>query len=168
MDKDRCRCSTPHLTEHEIEKAFVKAENSLISDRLHVMEAMEKATMKEYSPSSKEHEYASLNQELELVGELMKKSLDKPVLSSSGEGSSEFDSLAERYASLKKRRDDIETEINERKRRQGALRAFYNELARQPELITEFDSLMFSILVDHATVTPDKRIVFTFKDGRTA
>ena len=80
--------------------------------------------------------------------------------------SSDFDSLAERYESLKKRHSELETEINERKRRQGMLREYFKALSCQPELITEFDPMMFSILIDHATVYPDKGIVFTFRDGR--
>ena len=130
------------------------------------MEAIEKATMVEYGTSKCENELSSVNQEIEVVVGLMQKSLNKPVLSSSGEGSSDFDGLAERYESLKKRHSEIEAEINERKRRQGMLREFFKALSGQPDLITEFDPMMFSVLVDHATVYPEKRIVFTFRDGR--
>ena len=69
-------------------------------------------------------------------------------------------------ASLKKRHDELESEIAERKRRQGMLREFFKALSAQPDLITEFDPMMFSVLIDHATVYPEKRIVFTFRDGR--
>lgn len=37
-------------------------------------------------------------------------------------------------------------------------------LSAQPDMITEFDPMRFSVLVDHATVYPEKRIVFTFND----
>lgn len=130
------------------------------------MEAIEKATMVEYDTSKCENELSSVNQEIEVVVGLMQKSLNKPVLSSCGEGSSDFDSLAERYESLKNRHSELEAEINERKRRQGMLREFFKALSGQPDLITEFDPMMFSVLVDHATVYPEKRIVFTFRDGR--
>ena len=45
-------------------------------------------------------------------------------------------------------------------------RIYLKTLPDQPVLITEFDPMMFSVLVDHATVYPEKRIVFTFRDGR--
>ena len=162
-----CGCKTPHLTEDEIKTAFIKAQNSLMAARRTlVMEALEKATMAEFSASKCENELSSVNQEIEVVATLMQKSLNKPVLSSSGEGSSDFDGLAERYSSLKKRHDELEDEIAERKRRQGMLREFFKALSAQPDLITEFDPMMFSVLIDHATVYPEKRIVFTFRDGR--
>lgn len=162
-----CGCKTPHLTEDEIKTAFLKAQNSLMAARRAiVMEAIEKATMVEYDTSKCENELSSVNQEIEVVVGLMQKSLNNPVLSSSGEGSSDFDSLAERYESLKKRHSELEAEINERKRRQGMLREYFKALSGQPELITEFDPMMFSVLVDHVTVYPEKRIVFTFRDGR--
>ena len=162
-----CGCKTPHLTEDEIKTAFIKAQNSLMAARRTlVMEALEKATMAEYSTSKCENEMASVNQEIEVVVTLIQKSLNKPALSSSGEGSSDFDGLAERYAGLKKRHDELEDEIAERKRRQGMLREFFKALSAQPDLITEFDPMMFSILIDHATVYPEKRIVFTLRDGR--
>lgn len=59
------------------------------------MEVIEKATMVEFSTSKCEKELSSVNQEIEVVIGLMQKSLNKPMLSSSGEGSSDFDSLAE-------------------------------------------------------------------------
>ena len=120
--------------------------------RILVMEALEKATMAEYSASKCENELSSVNQKIEVVATLMQKSLNKPVLSSSGEGSSDFDGLAERYTSLKKCHDELEDEIAERKRRQGMLREFFKALSAQPDLITEFDPMMFSVMVDHATV----------------
>ena len=138
----------------------------MTATRAVVMEAIEKATMVEFSTSNCEKELSSVNQEIEVVIGLMQKSLNKPVLSSSGEGSSDFDSLAERYESLQNRHSELEAEINERKRRQGMPREYFKALSGQPDLITEFDPMMVSVLIDYAMVYPEKRIVFTFRDGR--
>lgn len=63
-----------------------------------VMETLEKTTMAEYSTSKFDNRLSSVKQEIEVGAALMQKSLHKPVFSSSGEVSADFDGLAERYA----------------------------------------------------------------------
>ena len=133
-----------------------------------IMGALETAIMKEYSSTIQRKELASVNQEMALVSEMANRSLHKPVLSSDGEGSSDYDDLVQKYEALHKRHDELEAEIAERDRRRGMLKAYFKELSQQENLITEFDESLFSFMIDHATVYPDKHIVFTFKDGRTA
>lgn len=45
------------------------------------------------------------------------------------------------------------------------LREYFKVLSGQPDLITKFDPMMFSVLIDHAMVYPEKRIVITFRNG---
>lgn len=146
----------------------MKAQNSMMANRKKIMDALENAIMKEYSSVSQQKELASVEQEMTLVSELANRSIKKPVTSTNGEGSSEYDELAQRFEALHKRHDELKAEITERNRRRGMLKAYFKELSNQEELITEFDEYLFSFMIDHATVYPDKHIEFTFKDGRTA
>ncbi|MBR1938174.1 MAG: zinc ribbon domain-containing protein [Spirochaetales bacterium] len=69
-----CGCKTLHLTENEIKTAFIKAQNSLMAARRAVvMEAIEKATMVEFSTSKCENKLSSVNQEIELLSVLCKR-----------------------------------------------------------------------------------------------
>lgn len=76
-----------------------------------------------------------------------------------------YDSMVERYEALRAEEGNLKSEIEERTLKAEVIRKYICNLAEQKEVITEFDSDLWSGLVDFVTVYSKEDIKVTFKDG---
>ncbi len=59
----------------------------------------------------------------------------------------------------------IKDDILEHDARKEKIRRYLDELERAGDIVTEFDENLWQATVESVTVYPDKRLVFTFRDG---
>lgn len=76
-----------------------------------------------------------------------------------------YDSLVKRYDTAKERYDVVTMSIAAKRAQSERLAAFIKTLKAQENLITEFDSTLWGLMVDFVTVGRLKEMVFTFRDG---
>ena len=78
----------------------------------------------------------------------------------------ETERIENRYNAAFEHYTALETEKEKRMRKSKEIRAFIIMLKKQPLAVTEWDERLWITLLDTATVQPDGRIVFRFKDGK--
>ena len=72
FDKGKGRCQTPHLTEDEVKKMFVKAYNETMKDKTKVIEDTEVVIEMLTNTDEIDRKIALLTSEIEIVSELIK------------------------------------------------------------------------------------------------
>lgn len=76
-----------------------------------------------------------------------------------------YNSLVEQYEAEKKTYDRLETEIADRKARHQQLESFITTIKEIAQIQTEFDTGLWSALVDFITVKSKDDVTVTFRDG---
>jgi len=103
-----------------------------------------------------------------VVSELMQAHIKKnaSVAQSQEAYALETERIENRYNAAFEHYTALETEKEKRMRKSKEIRAFIIMLKKQPLAVTEWDERLWITLLDTATVQPDGRIVFRFKDGK--
>ena len=76
-----------------------------------------------------------------------------------------YDGLVQRYDDAKDRYDEVMEAIAAKDAQNERLAEFIKNLKVQDDTTTEFDSSLWSSMVDYITVGRNKEIMVTFKDG---
>jgi uncharacterized tellurite resistance protein B-like protein len=143
--------------------------NKLITDKNTIISDFRLIETKLFDVTELEAEKHSQSQELEVVSELIQKAISENARTviDQTEYRKEYDRLAERFDCIKKQLDEVVERLSEKRSKKEVFRKFISDLERQEELLTEFDSALWTSLVDFITVNPDGSIEVTFKNGNT-
>ena len=76
-----------------------------------------------------------------------------------------YDGYVSQYAALESRMDNLEKERERKEIQYDLFSSFLAGLGETEELPVDFNERLFHRLVDYATVYPDGRVVFTFRNG---
>ena len=82
-----------------------------------------------------------------------------------GEYQERYNGLVERYDTVKARYDEVVRAITEKEAKNERLAGFIKILKAQDGIITEFDEMLWSSMVDFVTVGRNKELAVTFRDG---
>ena len=93
------------------------------------------------------------------IREIARNAADLRVLNERNNG------YLERHRKATERKMALETAKRKRKSPAGILETFLRGIAGSPRVLAEFDGKLWTAAIDRATVTPDDRLVFRFKDG---
>ena len=77
-----------------------------------------------------------------------------------------YDAYSERFEAARKRLAEIAELRQERNAKKTRIRLFMENMNNHQELVQSFDEELWYSTVDYVTVYEDKRLVFTFRDGR--
>ena len=161
-------CKTPHLTNEQIEQAFLKAINSLLQNRDSLMRAYEDVLTVLTDCSKLDAEIAQLEDESNIVVELINKCVAENARKAMDqeEYNRRYDAYSERFEAARKRLAEIAELRQERNAKKTRIRLFMENMNNHQELVQSFDEELWYSTVDYVTVYEDKRLVFTFRDGR--
>lgn len=160
-------CKTPHLTDADIQTAFLTAFNMVLGSRTEIIgvyhEVMEALT----DTADLDTEREQLHNENEVVMGLIRKAIEDNAQKAMDQQEYEkkYTGLCERYESARQRLAEIEELRLERNAKRTKIAMFLETLNGQTELVTEFDEELWYSTVDFVTVYEDMRMVFTFRDG---
>ena len=159
------RCGTPHLTEEGIKKLFLKALNTLVSEKEEVIANLEMLLSTDTSPVYEEKE--ALKQDVEEIEKNLRRIVTEKAHATQDLSSydAQYEALYPVYEQKQARKAEIESEIKARKALSEQLRAFIGELMDMSCEQTSFDELLWCGIVDHVTVYSQDRIVFCFVGG---
>ncbi|MBK5243246.1 hypothetical protein [Clostridium sp.] len=163
----RKSCSTPHLKEEIIKKAFVNAFNTLIESKEELIAGYEEIIEKITNFSKQEKEGSKIDEECILL----EKSLEKLIAENTrkamdqDEYNTKYNGLATRYNSLQNRRQEISIDIAKLKGRKNQMNAFIKELVNQDNLLISFDESLWCSTLNAVIIKSDVNVVFQFKDG---
>ena len=161
-------CSTPHLTEGEIKAAFLAAFNIVLGSRDEIIEAYEEVIAALTDTADLDAEQETLENESEVVLGLIQKIISENAQTAMDqeEYNRRYDAYSERFEAARKRLAEIAELRQERNAKKTRIRLFMENMNSHQELVQSFDEELWYSTVDYVTVYEDKRLVFTFRDGR--
>ncbi|MDD2979125.1 MAG: recombinase family protein [Hespellia sp.] len=161
------KCQTPHLTEEEIKTMFIKAANEILTEKEELI-ANTKLMMQTICDTSEmEKNQAEHLDEMNVLVELTQKLVDENArtVQNQTEYQERYDSLANRYESVKAEYEKITEQINSRQAKEEQFKNYINTLTNIEGIIQEFDEGLWSSLIDYVTVYSKDDVRFTFKNG---
>ena len=161
-------CSTPHLTEGEIKAAFLAAFNIVLGSRDEIIEAYEEVIAALTDTADSDEEQETLENESEVVLGLIQKIISENAQTAMDqeEYNRRYDAYSERFEAARKRLAEIAELRQERNAKKTRIRLFMENMNSHQELVQSFDEELWYSTLDYVTVYEDKRLVFTFRDGR--
>ena len=162
-------CKTPHLTNEQIEQAFLKAINSLLQNRDSLMRAYEDVLTVLTDCSKLDAEIAQLEDESNIVVELINKCVAENARKAMDqeEYQRQYSSYNARYEGIRKKLDKLKNKRLERLAKKTSIRCFMDNLSKQEDIITAFDEELWYTTVGVVKVSLDGKMTFVFRDGST-
>ena len=165
--KNKEKCSTPHLTEEQLKQAFVEVFNSTIENRDELISTINELVCTLTDTSKIDAQIEKQQKKVTSAAGNIRLCVDENgrYALNQTEYEKRYFAAAERYQSETAKLKECENlrtlQISKKKETQKLL----NTLNENKILISEFDESLFYSLMDSITVTADKNMVFTFKDG---
>ena len=162
------KCATPHLTEEQIQDAFCRAINPLLSDRTRIIGDLEAVKYGLCDDTDLAEKQEKLLAEIEMLESLMHKAVmeNAETVQDQEVYAKRYDYLATKHTKLKKQYSDIQAERQARQNKAQILGGMIESLNRAGADVIKFDEKLWNATVDHVTVNRDDSLVFTLRDGR--
>ena len=159
-------CTTPHLTDQEIQGYYLSALRKLLADKDEIIAAFEQARDAAFDLSALTAEGNELRNELLVVSELMHQSMHENarVALDQVEYQKYYSSLTESYDKAKARLEEVNGTIRDKQTRRATIEEFLDEVKRL-DGVTEFQPALWYSLADHMAVYSKDDVRVTFKDG---
>ena len=159
-------CTTPHLTDEEIQGYYLSALRKLLADKDEIIAAFEQARDAAFDLSALTAEGNELQNELFVVSELMHQSMyeNARVAQDQTEYNKYYTGLTERYDKAKARLEEVNGAISDKQTRQATIESFLNEVKRL-DCVIKFQPALWYSLADHMMVYSKEDVRVTFKDG---
>ena len=161
-------CRASHLTDGQIQAAFLAAFNDRLNSKAEIFEAYDEVLRVLTDNTDLDAEAATLAEECEVVMELTRKAVQENASAAldQGEYQRRYEGLVKRYEAASARLAEIDAARLERSAKRTNITRFLKMLVRQgDDLVTEFDEELWYITVDFITVHGDGRLAVTFRDG---
>ena len=165
--KNPVRCTTPALSEADMQLAFIEAVNSFVDDKAEIIANLELALTALGDTKLLNDRLLKVNKELAgLVEEI------QTVVNAGGRRDADRDEFIEKYDTLIKVYEDtkieaenLEQEIDAKITKKLGIQSTIKELKGIDDNITEFDEALWGALLDHMTVYSKQKILVTFRGG---
>ena len=114
-----------------------------------------------------EAERAELQSEMTITAELIQQGIEENARTAidQSEYKERYEGLVARFETAKARLGEVSELVLNKKARGKLVAAFIAALAKQDDLVAEFDERLWFTLVDFATVYSENDVRFTFKKG---
>lgn len=162
-----CKCKTPHITEDEIKKMFIKVANELFSEKDEIIANTKEMMEMVCNTSMLDKELGDCIAELNIIAEHMESAISENsrVALNQNEYEKRYLELTERYNSIKARYDKLTEQIEGKKAQRELFKGFVRALEKQGTLIEEFNEGIWSSLVQEVVINSKDDIRFIFKNG---
>ena len=160
------RCTTPHLTESEIQQAFVAAVNDVLQRKEDIVAVCREIIVMLSDASALEAERETARARCEellgamqdMVRENARTAQDQVVYDE------KYGALTEQYQHATNHLKEVDNQLLERRARADKLNAYIDSLDEKT-LISEFDEGLWNATVETLTVKNDGALIFHWKDG---
>lgn len=162
------KCGTPHITEEEIKDLFITAFNKLLIEKKEIITNIELMRKTLFDTSVFESEQEKTVNEMSALVEMMQVCVaeNARVAQNQDEYQNRYSGLVKRYDTAKEKYDELNYKIEQKRAQNEKMTIFIESLKKRTGILTEFDSGLWSSLVEFVTVGKKNRSV-TFKDGTT-
>ena len=164
--KNERRCTTPHLTETQIQQAFIDAVNGILRRKAEIIDACREMVVMLSDTSALEREREKAREGCDellgamqnMVRENARTAQDQVVYDE------KYGALTERYRQTTEHLNEIDGRLLERKARTDRLNA-YMDAINVASPVTAFDESLWNATLERLTVRNDGTLTFHWKDG---
>ena len=162
------RCDTPHLSDEDIQRLFLSAENKLLETKDAVIANGREMQALLFDTTELEAEQAQLLEETQVVSDIVQQAIQENARTALNqtEYQKRYDSLVQRFDRAKTRLEKVTAEIQEKQTSSANMGTFLNAFEQMPDALVEFSLESWHSMVDFATVYNIDDIRFTFKNGQ--
>lgn len=159
------KCSTPYVTQEELEKAFVSVMQRVLQEKEAITAAC-RETLEGIDTAELDAEVARLENEASSIAECLRKLVEENarVRIEQAEYRREYDALAAEYERISEEIRRTETQIKERTDHRRRIEVFLRMLMEREEC-ESFDPYTFVTMVEKVIVECDGRLEFCFRNG---
>jgi len=160
-------CTTVHLKEETVKKAFINAFNSIIKNKAQILSSYDDIIAQITDYKKQEKECSEIDEECAVIEVIIEKLVTENACSSieQQEYNQRYSTYAARYNELQKRLHELSDEISMCKAKRNQMNAFILVLKKQDKLLIEFDENLWSATLNTMVVKSDHEVIFQFKDG---
>jgi hypothetical protein len=162
------KCTTTHLSEDAIKKAFVDAFNQVAADKSRIAIEYESIIAYLTDTTDLDKEIAALTEECSVVRELLRNLIERNTFTAQTQDEylAKYEGFMARHEAAASRLTEANDEKRERSARRETLARFLEALRQRDGLLTEFDESLWCVLVESLAVAPDGGVTVRFRDGR--
>lgn len=165
-DKDH-HCKTPHLKEENIKERFINVFNEYVLYKDNVIDDCRRMLDTINDTKDIEEKIESVNRESKAIKELMEKLINK---NSSNEISQEefnkkYKEYEKTFIDMQNKKTKLEKQSQQRKEKTIYIELFMLKLNETDDILTEFDSKLWTMVIDSVLVKRDGSLIFQFKNG---
>lgn len=160
------KCTTPNLTEKEIQESFVKAVNQLVQMKKEIIQNHQEMMEVIFDTSTLKTEQEQLETKLNEIAVIVNQCINEnaKLVQNQDEYEAKYTQLVNRFNTTQNELDKVKKEMIEKESRRDDIVDFINQL-QERELLTEFDEQVWRSMVKDMTVYEGGRIEFHFLDG---
>ena len=166
--KNGKKCSTPTLRTEQIQNMFIKAYNQSMTDVDRIVEDCEKMKELLCDTSELDGQIESLDQELNVVLEMKRKliSENSSGIKNQNEYDKKFNNLTSMFDKNCCKLEALKVERESRLKKGRAIQVHINLLKNSKRVLAEWDSTVWTVMVEKAVVHRDGSITFHFYNGQ--
>ncbi len=160
------KCTTPHLSEDEIRKLFVKAVSQLVDCKKEILSLYSEIADTKFSTAEQEKTLTVLSLEIQSAEQQIQDCIEENAAAAlnQAEYTARYDVLINRYDLLKTKYEKLAVKVHEKQCRKEQLLSFLRWL-EHTSLITEFDENIWNLMLDDVIVHSKSDVVFIFNNG---
>ena len=161
------KCTTPNLTEKEIQDVFVKAVNQLVQMKKEIIQNHQEMMEVIFDTSTLKLEQERLEIQLNEIAVIVNECINEnaKLVQNQDEYEAKYTQLVNRFNTTQNELDKVKKEIIEKESRRDDIIDFINQL-QERELLTEFDEQVWRSMVKDMIVYEGGRMEFQFLDGK--
>ena len=166
--KTKKKCGTPHIYEDSIKAAFVEVFNCLIGNKALLLADYAEIIMVITDTTALEKENSKLQTEIDVVLELLRKSVDENARTAINQSDYEkrHNALLDKFETTKDKKAEVEEKLKERQAKGEEIKVFMKKLEESENLLTTFDDELWNATVVRVVVGNENTAWFEFKDGQ--
>ena len=164
--KNERKCTTPHLTEKQLQTLFLQAFGKVVSLRDSILEDCLLVQKELFDTTEADLQQQALRNEMQLAADIVRRCIEENAIKAQDQTEylRQYDQYAQRYETLKNDYDALLALRQKKKENQDRLSQFIAMLQNQTELPVKFHEDLWLATVDKVTVHP-YHVVFTFHGG---
>ncbi len=161
------RCTTPHLTDEDVQRYFVSAVNQLFSQKDTVLKSLDAGLKEAFDLTDLLMQEENQTEKVQMLADAVEKCIfeNAHVVMNQDDYQQRYDDLVARYDAASDKLKEISSLIADKKARRDAVQQFMKTLKKQNDLISEFEPKLWCSLVEYMTVYAEDDVRITFKNG---
>lgn len=168
-EKGRAACSMPHVTEEQLQQAFVKAFNQIVANKDAVLSAYRQVVRTLEDTLALDAELAELAAEDEIMSQRVRACVEENARVAKDQAAfkSQYGELFAQYDSIKVRMAELQEQKAVRSAKRKKMGEFLKLLEQREGLIQAFDEELWYATVQRVVVYKGGRVGVAFKNGET-